>query len=84
VACGDSIALDNVRITNLASSFDKLRGRLESLLSNPSSMRLLSDRSIRHALLYILEARDPEIRQKRISMLEATLTASESSNASLR
>jgi hypothetical protein len=37
------------------------------------SLGSLSDRAARHALLYILEARDPVVRQERLDILKATL-----------
>jgi HEAT repeat protein len=38
------------------------------------SLGSLSDRAARHALLYIIEARDPEVRRQRLEVLNTALT----------
>jgi hypothetical protein len=70
---GSSLALSKISVVWDNMGFEHIRDRLRSLL-NMESLGSLSDRAARHALLYIIEARDPEVRRQRLEVLNTALT----------
>lgn len=69
---GSTLALSHVRPLGGELGFEHLRGRLLALVDG-APLESLSDRATRHALLYILEARDPLVRCQRLEILKAAL-----------
>jgi hypothetical protein len=70
---GSFVMLSKVQTLGGNVGFERLRTRLLALVGT-GSLGSLSDRAVRHALLYILEAHDPEVRRERLEILKATLT----------
>lgn len=69
---GSSLALSWIKVMGADVAFERVRERLRSL-ADVESLGSLSDRAARHALLYILEARDLEVRRQRLDVLKAAL-----------
>ena len=79
---GTSVTVEPLDILSAHLASEEARTRLYSLLGDESPERL-SLRDARHALLYILEARDPELRSERLSMLRAALQVAPPSRSEL-
>jgi hypothetical protein len=74
---GSAVNVSQLRLTSSGLTFSRARERLKSLLSESDSLGAMSDRAARHALLYILEARDAEVKQQRIALFKAALSKQE-------
>lgn len=64
-----TVILSNINFIGTGLPFDRVSGRLREML-DVDSLGSLSDRAARHALLYILEAHDLEIRHQRLEVLK--------------
>lgn len=69
---GATIMVAAIRAIETSMAFERVRERLTLLVDVPS-VESLSDRAARHALLYVLEAHDPEVRRQRLDILRASL-----------
>lgn len=73
---GSSILIDHIDLLGSSIEFERARERLISLLKPDPRLNVdsLSSRASHHALLFILEARDPEVRRSRTEALRTSLS----------
>jgi hypothetical protein len=75
-AVGTVLQIQDLEIIPLITNPDRLRLRLLRL-AEASESQSLSNRGARHALLFILEARDPLVRRERLEFFQRALSALE-------
>jgi hypothetical protein len=69
-----TVTLGGLRLTGAQLSAEGVAWRLRQLLSRPPRGHELTDRAARHALLFVLEARDPDVRTERLQLLDAAMS----------
>jgi Phytanoyl-CoA dioxygenase (PhyH) len=74
---GPQVILRDIDIIGARIDFAHARERLVSIIG-ADYVGSISERAARHALLFILEAHDPQVRNERISLLRASLCSDHS------
>jgi hypothetical protein len=69
-----TLILSDIHFIGTGFPFDRVSRRLKEIL-DVDSLDSLSDRAARHALLYILEAHDIEIRHQRLEVLKKLMVS---------
>ncbi len=71
-----TVALTAIRLLDNELPPERVAARLRLLIAGDGASTQLGDRAARHALLFLLEARDPGLRRQRLALLHTALTSS--------
>lgn len=69
-----TVELTAIRLLDNELPPERVAARLRLLIAGDDAATQLGDRAARHALLFLLEARDPGLRRQRLALLRTALT----------